>query len=763
MNDNTILIMIEEAAEAIVFADPMDLQSLALVHTKLTELNSLVELQSSERVAEATMAAACLIEKIILGEISDLKIQSTLDTVSKTVAELQAIFRDGRSILDAQFPEELGLDSIHNHQNVEEVADNFPESKMINDDVIEVESNNYEMNKSDNLKGDSERVEFPLETTDESFLGNEEPVGIQEPYDKKVKSQRILLEKCDSELLGEFILESTEHLESADTHLLTLEAAPDNDESINAVFRAFHSIKGVAGFLFLDEIGGLAHEAENLLDKARQKRILLTGDSIDVIFESADLMKTLIAAIEQAMVSKKDLYTNEKVEVLVNRIKNISEGKFDNKKVTEADRQIQNFVLDESSEDSLECNISQFEPEESVSQTAQSAVALKETIKVDAYRLDRLVDLIGELVVSESMIRQSRELQQNKSANLNRQLVLQQKITRNLQELGTNLRMVPVKSTFGKMARLVRDLAKKSQKKITLTMAGEDTELDKTVVQKIGDPLVHMIRNSVDHGIESPQDRIQVKKSENGTIELHAFHKGGNVFIEIRDDGRGLDPQKILDRAIERGLVSAENNLSEIEILNLVFQPGFSTAEKVTEISGRGVGMDVVKRNIEQLRGQVEVKSTVGKGSVFSMRVPLTLAIIDGMIVQVGCERYIFPTLSITKTVRPDPNDISTVINRGEMYCLHDHHIPLFRLYKLFNIENARTELDEGLVIVIEDEGKQIAIMVDELLGQQQIVIKSLGEVLNGTCGIAGGAIMSDGQVGVILDINGLIKLARSR
>jgi two-component system chemotaxis sensor kinase CheA len=314
------------------------------------------------------------------------------------------------------------------------------------------------------------------------------------------------------------------------------------------------------------------------------------------------------------------------------------------------------------------------------------------------------------------------------------------------------------------MARLVRDLGKKANKPVEFVMAGEDTELDKTVVDRIGDPLVHMIRNAVDHGLEAdPEDRKRAGKPETGRVELRAYHKGGNIYIEVEDDGRGLDREAILAKARERGVVDDSDVLSDREIFNLIFEPGFSTAKKVTDVSGRGVGMDVVRRNIEALRGQVEIRSEPGKGSVFIIRLPLTLAIIDGMVIRVGLERYIIPTLSVVMSIRPDKKDLSTVLQRGEMLALQGSLIPLFRLGRLFSVDGAEQDPTKSLVIIVEDDGERTGLVTDELLGQQQIVIKTLGETMRGIPGVSGGAIMPDGQVGLILDVGGLVKLANAK
>jgi two-component system chemotaxis sensor kinase CheA len=311
------------------------------------------------------------------------------------------------------------------------------------------------------------------------------------------------------------------------------------------------------------------------------------------------------------------------------------------------------------------------------------------------------------------------------------------------------------------MARVVRDLAKKSGKDIEFIPYGEDTMLDKSVVDRIGDPLIHLVRNSVDHGIETSQDeRIKNGKSSTAHVSLTAFHKGGNIHIEIHDDGRGLNKHAITEKAREKGLIKENQPLSDREVYDLILLPGFSTAKKVTDVSGRGVGMDVVKRAIEDLRGNIDIYSEEGKGTTFSLRLPLTLAIIDGMLVGVGCEKYIIPTLSIVESIRPKPADIVTIANRGEMIQIRDSLLPLFRLSQLFELHGAKQDPSDAIVIVVEDSGKRTGLMVDELLGQQSTVIKNLGASLKGLPGISGGSIMSDGRVGIILDVAGIVKLA---
>jgi len=583
----------------------------------------------------------------------------------------------------------------------------------------------------------------------------------------------------DTELCAEFIAEGNDHLEESDAQLLILESNPQDDNAINTVFRSFHTIKGVAGFLELTEIGTLAHQAENLLDKARKGKIALEGDAMDITFESVDMLKKMLENLAQALITGVAPGSEPAMYPLIERLKSISDSDAadpDSSSKTEL-KKPEEKPLDKPDSSPIEAReetvkqvvpnktgdsqAARTKPTESTATAvvAHTATRLKETLKVDAERLDQLVDAIGELVIAESMVSQSQELINIASPGLAKNLSQLDKITRELQSMGTSLRMVTVRSVFQKMARLVRDLSKKSNKEIQFIMLGEETEVDKTVVDKIGDPLIHMIRNAVDHGIENdPHEREAAGKSRSAKIELRAFHKGGNIYIEVEDDGQGLNREAILSKALARGLIKKDQKLTDSEIWSLVLEPGFSTAKKVTEISGRGVGMDVVKRNIESLRGLIEIQSTAGKGSLFSIRLPLTLAIIDGMIVQVGKNRYIVPTLSVKESLQPEPAALSSVLKQGEMLNIHDKLIPIIRLDRLFNIKGAKQDPTEALIVVIEADGKEAGLMVDELLGQQQVVIKSLGETMHDIQGLSGCTIMPDGRVGLILDTSGLIR-----
>jgi two-component system chemotaxis sensor kinase CheA len=323
-----------------------------------------------------------------------------------------------------------------------------------------------------------------------------------------------------------------------------------------------------------------------------------------------------------------------------------------------------------------------------------------------------------------------------------------------------SLRMIPIKPTFQKMERLARDLARSFDKKVHFETSGEDTELDRTVVEEIGDPLVHMVRNSLDHGLEPTADRLAKGKAETGTVRLSAYHQGSNIVIELSDDGRGIDPDRIFRKAVEKGVIPANAQLSRDEILALIFAPGFSTAEKVTSVSGRGVGMDVVKRNIEKLRGKIEITTEVGKGSTFKIKLPLTMAIIDGLVVRVGTDKFILPSTSVQMAMRPAKEAITTIHGQGEVLELRGRILPLHRLHRRFGIPADAQQPWDGIVVLVEHSGKVSALLVDEMVSKQEVVIKNLGAFMQGLPGVAGGAILGDGNIALILDPASLLQAA---
>jgi len=559
----------------------------------------------------------------------------------------------------------------------------------------------------------------------------------------------------DVPLIIDFIAEGREHIESAESGLLELESKPGDSEVINQIFRAFHTIKGMAGFLNLAEIGSLAHSAENLLDLARKGELVLAGANTDVVFESIDMLKKMLAGLKESVESDKPVPAQKPLPQLLAKLKASAEGQALADSLSTPQTREKDRKLDEILETKSEF------PTKDVSAKAKTH-SDDEKIKVSTTRLDNLINMASELVIAQLMVAEEVNTNLTVEHELGRKVAHQSKIVRELQELSMSMRMVPIQGVFQKMARLVRDLSRKAGKTINFTTLGEETELDRSIVDKIADPLVHMVRNSVDHGIESPEERAKTGKSPDGRIELRAFHQAGDIVIEIEDDGKGLDKERILKKAVDNGVVKEDQELSDEEIFKLIFHAGLSTAQKVTNISGRGVGMDVVRKNIESLRGKVDISSTPGKGTIFTIRLPLTLAIIDGLVVTVGGHRYIIPINSIVRSLRPTAQQLSSVQNRGEMAMVRGELLPLVRLYRLFDTVPTTEDPTASSLVIVEDSGRRCCLLVDELLGQQQVVIKSLGNGLGTAKGVSGGAIMGDGRVSLILDIPGLMELAQN-
>ena len=582
---------------------------------------------------------------------------------------------------------------------------------------------------------------------------------------------------ADPGVLEDFIHEARDHLQKTNECLIQLESIPEDVELINELFRIFHTIKGIAGFLGLDAIQLLSHATESLLAKARDREIVLNAQCIEAVFSSVDALQREIESLCTCLNTNGTYHAHSGIHHLITDIDRITsemvEGRqkigellIDQGKVTPGElksalceqlgkpgKRIGELLVEHgivSSQDVTDAlNLQSGKPK---------SIQVREKIKVDTEKLDRLVDIIGELVITEAMIAGDNKSVDYGTLESKRNLRQLNKITRQLQEIGLSMRMVSLKSTFQKMARLVRDLARKAGKEINFVTSGEETELDKTVIEHIGDPLIHMVRNSADHGIESVEERIRAGKPEAGTISLRAYQKGGTICIEVEDDGRGLNRDAITKKALEKGLLRETEILADQDLFQLIFNPGFSTAQKITDISGRGVGMDVVKRNIEALRGTIDIYSKQGSGTVFTIHLPLTLAIIDGMVVEVGGERYIIPIVSILESFCPQQKDFFTVFEAGEMVRYHGALIPVVRLSELFSVHGAKTKPDEGIIIVMQDAEKRIGLLVDSILGQQQTVVKHIGGGIGTIKGISGAAIMPDGHVSLIIDVTAVMK-----
>ncbi len=547
----------------------------------------------------------------------------------------------------------------------------------------------------------------------------------------------------DAELIEGFIAESDEYLRSAEESLLQLESGSFDVESINGIFRCFHTIKGTSAFLGLEKTCELAHRAESLLSRVRDRTLKLEGAVADLALRSVDMLGALVRGVGGAR----------------------RPGAQPTQGYAELLAELEAAALAESNADVAAATRAQAKSagEASRGVEASSPAAMEGSAepftRVRTDRLDRLLDAIGELVIAHAMIAEADSVAQGDG--LSRKVTHAGKIVRELQDLGMTMRLVPMKALFQKLARLCRDTARKSGKWVEFVTEGEDTELDRNMVEMIGDALVHMLRNAVDHGLESGAERQQAGKPARGTVRLTAKHAGGSVVLTLGDDGRGLDRERIRAQAVARGLIAEDHVPADSEIHKLIFAPGLSTVETVTDLSGRGVGLDVVRRNVEALHGRIEIVSAAGRGTTFTISLPLTLAITDGMLVRVGSERYIVPTVSIDLSFRPARESLSTVAGRGEMVLLRDQVLPILRLHEVLGVPGAATDPTEALLLVVVSGERRTALLVDELLGQQQVVAKALGAGVGKISGISGGAILGDGRVGLILNVNELLSVSR--
>jgi two-component system chemotaxis sensor kinase CheA len=593
----------------------------------------------------------------------------------------------------------------------------------------------------------------------------------------------------DADLLREFITESREHLDNIEHGVLVLENQPLDNEMLNTVFRAFHTFKGGAGFLNLIPINRLAHVLESLLDLARQGKLKIDPSVIELILRGRDVLKQFLDQIEGQLNGSKPLtpimiptaLLKAEVQEVIDTITAafVLPGAAAAKSVpmdtvvtpmepmlplteTPAVPVATTPVAAPAEIVVLPVPVAEAAPSApaAAASSGQTASSQSAMVKVDTSKLDGLLDLVGELVIAQSLVGQDLGTLAGMSPQFARNMAQLARITKELQRVSMSMRMVPIRGVFQKMARVSRDISTKQRKKVNFVTSGEDTELDRGVVEELNDPLLHMIRNSMDHGIEAPDKRAASGKAPVGTLELRAFHQGGNIIVEIQDDGAGLNREKILKKAIERGLTTAEKQHTDEEVYAFIFGAGFSTAEKITELSGRGVGLDVVRRNIERLRGRVDISSEFGKGTTFRISLPLTLAIIDGLIVRVGEERYIIPTLSVRESFRLVPGMVTHLQNRAEVVNVRGRIIPLLRLHDLFSIKSSLKDPSEGIAVVVQSGTNVRCLLVDGLLHKQEVVIKNLNDMMvHKNRSLAGAAILGDGQVGLILDVNALVVL----
>ena len=555
------------------------------------------------------------------------------------------------------------------------------------------------------------------------------------------------------ELVQDFLVETNEIIENLDHDLVELESNQNDLELLNKIFRGAHTMKGSSSFLGFNKLAELTHHAEDILNKLRKGEMVVTREIMDTLLEFVDKTKQIINDIENGT-------DTADCSSVIENLKLASEGRLTaTVKAAQAPQAAQPAAAPKPQP--------QAAPKQEAAKPTHQATQVEQTIRVDVSRLDSLVNLVGELVLSRNMLSQIAGELENKFENeylVEQLLVATNAIGMNTTELQLAImktRMIAIGKVFNKFPRVVRDIARDTGKEIELIISGEETELDKQVIESIGDPLLPMIRNSCDHGVETPEVRLAKGKPRMGTVNLSAYHEGNHVVIEIKDDGAGMDPDKLKRKAIEKGVITVDeaNNMDDKQAFSLIFKAGFSTAEKITNISGRGVGMDVVRTNIEKLNGIITIDSKINEGSTFYLKLPLTLAIIQALLVEVAGETFAIPLASVVETVRITNEEIHSFEGR-EVLKLRDRVLSLIRLDEAFALDEL--EQDEIYVVVVALAEKQLGFIVDKLIGQEEIVIKSLGDYLGGNPGIAGATITGDGRVRLILDVAGVIEVAQN-
>lgn len=592
----------------------------------------------------------------------------------------------------------------------------------------------------------------------------------------------------DQELLEGFLTETTELLEKMDDDLVTLEKSPDNMELLNSIFRSIHTVKGASSFLGFELLVKITHKTEDVLNRLRKGEIQVTAEIMDVILEAVDLIKILVNDIRNGEIIERDL------DSIIDKLIPYISGTFAEATVLSAPKEEaaapetyttdtdppQREVTDgktAASEPAVETSTPVSPPAPaSVRPTAPKAAPARAeelsdntTVRIDVKRLDDLMNQVGEMVLERNRILQMNIDYQTKEnmVNFGDEFGKLAKridfVTSELQMQVLKIRMIPVEKVFKKFPRIVRNLSRDLGKEVELEIIGEETELDRSVVDEIGDPLIHLIRNALDHGLELPEDRVAAGKPRTGKVVLSATHEGNQIIISIRDDGRGIDPDKLARKAIEKGLVSEEQvaAMSHKEILDLIFLPGFSTKEKATDLSGRGVGMDVVRTNIRKLNGIIEIRSEAGSGSEFTLKLPLTLAIIQSLLVEVESEVYSVPLAAVLETIKVENSTFHQIAGQ-EVLKLRETVLPLLRLQRIFGVGGNGEESGHSYIVVIGVAEKRMGLVVTRLLGQQEVAIKSLGKYLAKAPGIAGSTILGDGRVALIVDPAGLMEMDAS-
>jgi two-component system chemotaxis sensor kinase CheA len=671
------------------------------------------------------------------------------------------LLRDLLHLVANEFSDESGRDEAENMKLI------------LKDTIHRIKSGEY-FNQSE--QDFSQFVAAPVEEQITSNLPNPEDEFMQE-IEETNTSKKVQDTKTESantsnandaldisgliseEMVEQYISDTKDLLDTIENNLLLLEQDSDNMELISSIFGAIHSIKGNSGFMGFDEIQEIAMETETILDSLRKKELQADPTIVSILLSNIETMSKRINSLstnqgsniieEEEILLPKEVVEDKKVEIVAPKMGDESKNTlYETKQKFESPKQ-------ENEKGASKQDIT--------AQVAKGFQQQKQDIRVETVKIDKLFDLVGELITIETMVTKNPDLAGMTLPSFAKAASQLNKITRELQEVTMSVRMMPLEGLFNKMKRLVRDVSIKLGKKVELSISGQETEMDKNVIDEISDPLVHILRNSLDHGIEDVSERIAKGKSETGFIHLSARYEGNEILIAVKDDGAGINKEQVLKKAEEKGLLTIPpEKMTDKEIFALLFEPGFSTAKQVTDISGRGVGMDVVRKNIERLRGAIDVESEFNKGTTVTLRIPLTLAIMEALLVKVGDDTYALPIMNVSETFRVTDEEVSKTMDGLEMIKIRNEVLPVFRIHELFKRKPRYYELEKGIIMIIESRSKKFCLFADELIGQQQAVIKGLSDYIGKVPGITGCMVLGDSSIGLIIDIEGILQIAEN-
>lgn len=623
----------------------------------------------------------------------------------------------------------------------------------------------------DDFFDDDEEIEASGEETEEDKSAATEEKAETKSDDDDIDVTSLI----SDEMFDQYLTNATELLDISERNLLDLEKNPSNADLVQETFGAIHSLKGNSGFMGFSEVEELSMEIETILDSVRSGDLEIDQNLTTILLSNLETIRNRVESLankEEEL--KKDIHEEESVK---------PEVKTEPKEEPVVDEEPKEEIIEEPVADKKpEKKVAEKEPPKKEpekpkpapkkkpappaaarsSANAKLPAMQRKDIRVETSKIDRLFDLVGELITIETMVTKNPDLKGLNLPNFNKSANMFNKITRDLQEISMSIRMMPLEGQFNKMKRLVRDVSIKMGKKVNFTVSGQETEMDKNVIDEIADPLVHILRNSIDHGIETPEERLASGKPEIGNVFLGARYEGNEILISVKDDGAGLDRDKIIAKAEERGILNVPpESMSDREVYQLIFEPGFSTAKQVTDISGRGVGMDVVRKNIEKLRGAVQIESDLGNGTTITMRIPLTLAIMEAMLIRIGSSIFALPILAIRQSFRPTKKSITVTMDGLEVVRVRDEIFPIVRLHEVYDKRPTSNSLTDGILIIVEAQERKVCLFADEIVGQQQAVIKGLSDYIGKVDGITGCMVLGDGGIGLIIDIESLIDLSQ--